>query len=348
VDSGDVFPASGDPASSGVGAPNASKARSAGLLRTGYAWKAGLVLAVIGAGLWTATHGVAGVAISDVGPVLRGVTPGRLGLLTVIWVAGLGIYSTVLNAALPGLGIRRSLLLNLSGSAVANLVRRWGHSNVAFVAFCVLTNVLDVVTKLVLPLVAVGALVIVGMDVPPVLWVVAVVCTSVLFLVLLAQVLLRKHRGGEEGTDRPWMARVRGPLRDPGGRIHTLLLHNWPRLLPGSIGYVAAQVALLFVSLRSVGLEASLATVLVAAAIERLGTIVPITPGGTGVAEIGTIAWLVTSGLDPVAVVAGVLLYRIFVIAMEIPVGGILLGSWAWLQWGSHRRRLAHEVVQGS
>jgi uncharacterized membrane protein YbhN (UPF0104 family) len=69
-----------------------------------------------------------------------------------------------------------------------------------------------------------------------------------------------------------------------------------------------------------------------AAALERLGTLVPITPGGAGVAEIGTVAWLVAIGLDPVEVVAGVLLYRIFLVAMEIPVGGVLLGCWAWLQ----------------
>ena len=43
-------------------------------------------------------------------------------LLAGIWLGGLGIYSLVLSAALPGLGVRRSLLLNLSGSAVANVL----------------------------------------------------------------------------------------------------------------------------------------------------------------------------------------------------------------------------------
>ena len=61
----------------------------------------------------------------------------------------------------------------------------------------------------------------------------------------------------------------------------------------GSVGYIAAQVALLDVSLHTVGLHRPLTVVLVAAAIERLGTLVPITPGGAGVAEIGAIAWLV-------------------------------------------------------
>ena len=67
----------------------------------------------------------------------------------------------------------------------------------------------------------------------------------------------------------------------------------------------------------------------------------PITPGGTGVAEIGTIAWLVAVGIDPVQAVAGVLLYRVFLIVMEIPLGGILLGGWAWAQRPSTRTAAA-------
>ena len=69
-----------------------------------------------------------------------------------------------------------------------------------------------------------------------------------------------------------------------------------PRLLTASAGYIAAQVALLDVSLHTVGLHPPLTVVIMAAAIERLGTLIPITPGGTGVAEVGAIAWLVGTG----------------------------------------------------
>ena len=58
----------------------------------------------------------------------------------------------------------------------------------------------------------------------------------------------------------------------------------------------------------------------------------PVPPG-----VIGTIAWLVAVGLDPVQAVAGVLLYRVFLIVMEIPLGGLLLGGWAWAQRSSAR-----------
>ena len=122
---------------------------------------------------------------------------------------------------------------------------------------------------------------------------------------------------------------------DAVDRVRGLLVDGWARLLSGSIGYIATQVALLYVSLHSVGLAPAVSTVLMAAAIERLGTLVPITPGGTGIAEIGTIAWLVAAGLPPVQVVAGVVLYRVFLFALEIPVGAVLLGGWAW--WRTSR-----------
>lgn len=324
-----------------------------------YAWKTALVFAVAFGGLWTATHGVAGVRWSEVAGVLRGVDGWRLGMLAVIWLGGLAIYSLVLSAALPGLGVRRGLLLNLSGSAVANavplggavatamnwrMVRTWGHSDRAFIAFCILTNALDVMTKLLLPLVAVATLVALSLHVPPVLWLMTACCAGVIVVALLARVAVSRARATGREEDRRWLKAVRDYLRDSGARIQALLVGHWPRLVPASIGYVATQVVLLSFALRSVGLDAPVTVVLTAAAIERLGTLIPITPGGTGVAEVGTIAWLVAAGLDPVQAVAGVLLYRVFLIVMEIPLGGLLLGGWAWLHRSSSRPR-AGEVA---
>lgn len=319
-----------------------------------YAWKAALVLAVGAGGLWTAMHGIAGVQWPDVAGVLRGVAPSRLGLLAAIWLGGLGIYSLVISAALPGLGVRRSLMLNLSGSAVANvvplggavatalnwrMVKSWGHSDGAFVAFCVLTNALDVLTKLLLPLVAVATLVALSAHVPLMLGIAASGCAAVLLIALVVRTTAPRARSSHVQADQHWRRVVRGHLRDSGAQVRTLFFEHWSRLLPASVGYVAAQVFLLFFSLKFVGLDAPVTVVLTAAAIERLGTLLPITPGGTGVAEIGTIAWLVASGLDPVEVVAGVLLYRVFLIAMEIPVGGVLLGGWAWAHRAPAGRR---------
>jgi uncharacterized membrane protein YbhN (UPF0104 family) len=307
------------------------------------------VVSVAVGGLWTTTHGVAGVPWTVVGSVLLSVPPWRLALLAAIWLGGLGVYSVVLSAAMPGLGMRRGLLLNLSGSAVANTVplggavatglnwrmaRAWGHSDRAFAAYCLLTNALDVVTKLLLPLVAVATLGALSAKVPRPLWAVAAGCAVCLGALLLLRVVVVASRRDGVGrpAGRPSSLLLERHLRGSGARIRRLLVTRWHRLVPASIGYVAAQIALLLFAFRAVGLSPSTTVVLTAAAIERLSTLVPLTPGGTGVAEVGTVAWLVASGVDPAKAVAGVLVYRLFLVAMEVPVGGVLLAWWAWVQ----------------
>ncbi|MGZ4485543.1 MAG: lysylphosphatidylglycerol synthase domain-containing protein [Nocardioidaceae bacterium] len=346
--------------------------------------RAALALLVMAGGLWLSTTGIAGVHWRDVVAVLGGVTLVQLAVLAGIWALGLGIYSLVLASSLPGLGVHRSLLLNLSGSAVANvlplggaiatalnwrMVRRWGHSNSDFVAYSVLTNILDVLTKMLLPFVAVGALLYFSMDVPTLLWVATAACGAVLVTVVAVRLwLVRQDRRRKESgvpvasaetaatsaatsaaaagpTPAGRGERLRGFLRsqvlESGTRIGALFRAGWPWMVPASVGYVVAQVVLLDFALRDVGLEVSVAAVVAAAAIERLGTIAAITPGATGIAEIGTIAFLIATGLDPAAVVAGVLLYRVFIVVVEIPVGGTLLGGWAMHQRLVAGRRLA-------
>jgi uncharacterized protein (TIRG00374 family) len=326
-----------------------------------FALKTTLVVGVAVAGWWTATRGVAGVRWIDVANVLSDVQPWHLGELAVIWLVGLGIYSLVLSAALPGLGVRRSLVLNLSGSAVANvvplggavatalnwrMVRSWGHSDRAFVAFCVLTNSLDVLTKLLLPVVAVVTLSLLSLHVPTALWVASAACAVALGVALTVwATVVRGTATDERQATSGWRTAVQAYVSDSGTRIQSLLAEHWPRLIPASLGYVAAQVALLFFALRSVGLDPPIATCLTAAAIERLGTVIPITPGGTGVAEIGAIAWLIATGLDPVGVVAGVLLYRVVLLALDIPIGGVLLGGWAWTHRAAAEQRGVEQVA---
>jgi uncharacterized membrane protein YbhN (UPF0104 family) len=308
--------------------------------------KTALVVGVAGGGLWTASRGIAHVAWSDVVAVLRQVSPEQLLVLTLIWLGGLAIYSLVLSAALPGLGVPRSLLLNLSGSAVSSviplggavgtalnwrMVTRWGHSGSAFAAFWLLTNALDVLSKLVLPLIAVSGLVLVSTHVPITLWMMAACCAAVLVTGALLRPIVRRitvRGGNRQGS----VERLREQVSDSWLRIRELLMAQAPRLLAASAGYIAAQVALLDVSLHTVGLHPPVTVVLMAAAIERLGTLLPITPGGTGVAEVGAIAWLIGTGLSPSEVVAGVLLCRIFLVVMEIPVGSALLVGWMWSQ----------------
>jgi uncharacterized membrane protein YbhN (UPF0104 family) len=303
-------------------------------------------IGVIGA--WLATHGVAGVAWGHVAGLIAGVGVGRLVELTVIWLVGLAAYSVVLSAAMPGLGARRGLTVNLTGSAVANavplggalatalnwrMVRGWGHTSDSFVVFAVVTNALSVATKLVLPVLAVVLLSAGSAHVPAVLLLAAGGCLVALAACSTAVVRLMRHPWCPalhgQGNGR-WRASLQRFVDGVGREALAPVRANWPSLLAGSVAYAVAQIVLFAFSLYSVGLVAPLPALVAAASIERLGTIVPVTPGGAGVAEVGAIAWLIAAGFDPASAIAGVLLYRTFAFALEIPVGGVVLAVWAW------------------
>jgi uncharacterized membrane protein YbhN (UPF0104 family) len=300
--------------------------------------------------VWVADHGVAGVALSAVVRTVTAVDAVHLTLLGLIWVGGLAMYSVVLSSALPGLGAKRTLAVNLAGSAVANTVplggalasalnwrmlHGWGHSNAAFVAYSTVTNVLAVITKLALPVVAVGLLVLASEHVPVALWCAAVACAATLALAAGAAFWLARRTSRASEPKLRWKRRLIAFCAGSGDQILQIVRRRWAWLVAGSLAYTAAQVVLLGVSFRAVGLVLPMTSLVAAAAIERLGTVIPFTPGGAGVAEAGTLAWLIAIGVDPTQAVAGVVLYRTFVVVMEIPVGGVVLAGWAW----ANRRR---------
>ena len=90
------------------------------------------------------------------------------------------------------------------------------------------------------------------------------------------------------------------------------------------------------------GSRPPLVVVLMAAAIERLGTLVPITPGGTGIAEIGTIAWLVGHRARPGAGGGrGAALPGVPDRHGDPASAALLLGGWAWSSADRARTRTA-------
>src|SRR5699024_512706 len=90
--------------------------------------------------------------------------------------------------------------------------------------------------------------------------------------------------------------------------------------------------ALLWLCLEAVGSAPAAPVVLAAFAVERVLSLAVITPGATGIVELGMTGYLVHAGTGSATAAAGVLLYRLFVIGMEVPVGGVLLGWWALAQ----------------
>lgn len=277
----------------------------------------------------------------------------KLAALSALWAIGLVLHSSVLTASLPGLSHRRALTLNLTGSAVSNLLpgggaagvatnlmmmRRWSVPTVSFTAFTLVSNAWDVAAKLLLPVVAV-VLVLFGEQVPPSA-LLGGAAVAALGLVGAAAALIALRRLPEP-TGAPDSAAV-GPVRR--------LLHRgvaatrgalpmavqtastgWPRLTIAMATYMAAQAALLWACLAALGSPVAVTAVVAAFAVERLTTLIPVTPAGFGLAEAGAVTVLVAMGCAPAPAAAGVLLYRLFTVVLEVPVGAVWLAGWSQL-----------------
>jgi glycosyltransferase involved in cell wall biosynthesis/uncharacterized membrane protein YbhN (UPF0104 family) len=278
--------------------------------------------------------------------------------LTIVWLVGLYVHSFVLTAAAPGLTHRRALTLNLTGSAVANVVplggaagvelnrrmmRAWGIDARAFTGYAFLTNLWDVGSKLLLPGVAVVALARAGEAVTPqvrtasLLAGVAFVMVTVGAALVLAgprgavavgRLLERGARMGLRSVGKDRELDLAAALLDVREQCTGLVARGWVRMSVGMAGYLALQAVLLGMCLHVTGGGNTWPEVLAAFAVERAITVVPITPGGIGVADLGLVGVLLTLGGDPASVAAAAVLYRAFVFAVEIPVGSGALGVW--------------------
>jgi glycosyltransferase involved in cell wall biosynthesis/uncharacterized membrane protein YbhN (UPF0104 family) len=286
-----------------------------------------------------------------------------------LWFLGLYVHSFVLTAAAPNLTHRRALTLNLTGSAVSNVVplggaagvelnrrmmRAWGIDNRAFTGYAFLTNLWDVGAKLLLPVIAVVVLARAGEHVSPQLQTASFVAGAAFVIMASgAAFALRSARGAMRigriietsarhglrlvGKDKE--VHVTAALIEIRSQCAGLVAQGWLRMSAGIVGYVALQGLLLVLCLHLTGGGNTWPEILAAFAIERALTIVPLTPGGIGVADLGLVGVLLTLGGDPASVAGAALLYRAFVFAVEIPVGSGTLGLWLLGQRLSARRR---------
>ena len=91
--------------------------------------------------------------------------------------------------------------------------------------------------------------------------------------------------------------------------------------------------ASLVAALVAFGAHARPAEVLLAFVVAQALAIVPITPGGVGVVDIGLTGMLVLIGIPTDTAVIGTLLYRLFSFWLPIPLGAL-----AWAGWRIRRR----------
>jgi hypothetical protein len=195
--------------------------------------------------------------------------------------------------------------------------------------------------KLVLPGVALCWLAVADVDAGRALGRAAAVGTALLVVALL---VVRGLTAGDRGAQAlgALADRVTGALGRanpmPGGyaawAVHLrrdsadLISTAWGRLTVGKAAYALLQAALLWLCLAALGTPPGLAVVFAAFALERILSMVVITPGATGIVEVGMTGLLVGLGAEPVTAAAGVIVYRAITVGLEVPVGGLGLVWW--------------------
>ncbi len=316
--------------------PAIAGAETARLLRV-LAYVAGVAVGV--SALVLVLPQVSGAPWQQVLSAMGSVPARALAALVLIWAAGLAAHTVTLTAALPGLTHRRALLLSLTGSAVSNvlplggaagvalnyrMIRRWGFTSTGFASYTVVSNLWDVLAKLVLPALLVP-LVLSGLPV-----------TTGIQHALLASAIALPVVAGVGGLLLA-VPRLASPLGARVERVRSaaaaVVGRAWPRLSLGMAAYTLLLFVLLDACLRVTGAGVPWPVVVLAFCAERLATLVGLTPGGLGLVELGLAsALMLAPGADAAGVAAGVLIYRALTFGLEIPVGGILLAGWAWRQ----------------
>lgn len=282
-----------------------------------------------------------GVGWSDITREIRSVPFWDVMCLVAVWAAGLWLHTILLRRALPGLSRGRAFALNLGGSSVSNvlpfggaagiglnyaMLRSWGYSRVQITAFATVSNLVVALVKIAIAIAGIVALsfmpdVASQLSRPTSPGAIAVFSALGALAVAVAVGYRRWGRRRIHGRIAGWL----GQLWEQCAHV---LRRGWRGLAVGGLGYPALQVLLMWSCLIALQVHVGLGPVLAAYAVERLLTLVPITPGGVGVVETAATTVLVGFGADPVGALAGVILFRIFSFLIEIPLGAVVAAAW--------------------
>ncbi|NNG40038.1 flippase-like domain-containing protein [Flexivirga sp. ID2601S] len=277
-------------------------------------------------------------------------------------VLGLAVYTFTLSAALPGLSHVKASILNVSGSAVSNLLpgggavgmassylmlRSWGFARRNISTGLIVSGLWNVLFRVALPLAGIAA-VSSSTDAMPSLvrrgaWWGGIIGLLLLigFVVALTRpswtawlggqiddrfghLIARLRRGDKKGKP----LHVKNMLLDQRARMSTITKRGWFPMSFGVIGQLGIWFLLFWRVMDAVHVNLPVADLFAAYAISRLMTAIPITPGGLGFTEVSAFGILVTWGASPAAATAGVFVFMVFTHLAEIPLGAL-----GWLAW---------------
>jgi len=282
--------------------------------------------------------------------------------LLIAAVAMASMISTwiMICAVLPSIRLREAAVVNLGSNAVANtlpaggalamgvswaMLSSWGVSTAEYVLYTLVSGIWNVFARLGLPVLALLVLMTAARPGAGLVAVAAVGLVLLAAMVAGLSLLMRSEsfavRAGRalqpvlaiacRVVRRPVSFDIPGSLLGFRDRASALIAARGWRI---TIATAASNLTLwlvLLACLRGIGLsqaQVSWQTSLAAFAFVRLLTVLPITPGGLGITELGLIAILTAGHRDGAQVTAAVLLYRAVTYLPPIPLGAIACLTW--------------------
>jgi uncharacterized protein (TIRG00374 family) len=175
-----------------------------------------------------------------------------------------------------------------------------------------------------------------------------VVAAVVVFaLILRSEELARKIGGVGQKLANPVLHRLHKDydivqeVVDFRSQIVGVVSKHWISITVSNLAMVFGQYLILFVAIRAVsdgrstGLSAGEA--FAAFAISRLGTMIPLTPGGLGTVDAALTALLVTFGMDQNDALAATLVWRACSWVPQVFLG---VGTFLWWRRDSRKRQV--------
>jgi uncharacterized membrane protein YbhN (UPF0104 family) len=301
-----------------------------------------------------------------------------LGTATLVFLFA---YPVVLTQVMRSLRLRESFTNHMTGTAITNSVpsggalalpvnytmyMSWGFTPESVSAAMLAGGVWDWFGRISLPVIAVLGVALLG-DAIWWMWVVSIVGVIAVSVMVLGLVKILGKPEGARGIAR-WLDRMgtrvfdrlKGDQPDIEAAVmqfrtelNSIVRTRMARLTGATILNHVAMAALFTLSVYAVGIttdEIPIPWVVLAFALGRFLVMIPVSPGGLGLVDLGwigllTLGWQATNPSVPVdhdLIAAGVLLFRGLSLLPPIPIGMA-----SWIFWRANRSwRLEWQVAR--
>ena len=304
-----------------------------------------------------------GVDYSDVFAAFQALTPDQIVVITVLGAIAWLVSGLIFCALIPGLSVLHGpeswLILAGIGASIPFgpwnmgvlwvIVRGWGVANIPATSGIALYGIVNELSRLALPVIAVGALALTE-GLPDTenagrAWTIAVISIIAFFVAIgLIVAVVRSEKvadwlGAKGQALAGWVVRRLGRTDVPNvdaavhrfrGQLGDVIRRRGLASIAVAIVSQFAWTIVLIVALRMCGVPESVlspAAVFAVYGLVMVITIIPLSPGGAGVPELLFITGLTMIAGDQynAAITAGVFLYRLYYWFLPIPLAWILL-----------------------